>query len=352
MRRNAVAVALIASLLAAAPASADDDKKPSRARAAEQFDAGVGAFKKKDFEGAATHFEAANAAAPSATALRQAIRARVEAGQGARAATLSVLAIARYASDGNLNKLARDTIEKFEPILHKVHVHCASPCTVAQGPQSVPGEPASKWIVYLDPGAATLTTTFAAGGPPLALDVDAKAGGEGDLSFEPKKKAEPPPLPPPPTDPTPDKASKGEVPPEETKPEEPPAEKKGISPAFFIVGMAATVGLGAATIWSGVDTQNNPGAAAVKAGCVNLGTSCPLYQEGLSKQTRTNALIGATAGTAVVTVILAVFTNWHGAKKAPPAEPVAMGGDPPTPPPRPTALVVDHGAVFGAAGVF
>ena len=341
MRRNAVAVALIASLLAAAPASADDDKKPpqaSRARAAGEFDAGVGAFKKKDFEGAAAHFEAANAAVPSSTALRQAIRARVEAGQGARAATLSVLALARYAGDGPITKLARDTIEKFEPILHKVHVHCASPCTVAQGPQSVPGEPAPRWIVYLDPGAATLTASFASGGPPLELEIDAKAGGEGDLSFERKKKAEPPPLPSPPTEASPENGSKSETPPDEAKPEEPQTEKKGISPAFFIVGMAATVGLGAATIWSGVDTQNNPGAAAVKAGCVNLGTSCPLYQEGLSKQTRTNALIGATAGTAAVTVILAVFTNWHGAKKAPPAEP--------------TALVVDHGAVLGAAGVF
>jgi outer membrane protein assembly factor BamD (BamD/ComL family) len=125
MRRHALAVAVIASLLAAAPASADDDKKATRARAAEQFDAGVGAFKKKDFEGAATHFEAANAAFASSTALRQAIRARVEAGQGARAATLSAIALVRYASDAGITKLARDTIEKYEPILHKVHVICA-----------------------------------------------------------------------------------------------------------------------------------------------------------------------------------------------------------------------------------
>ncbi len=126
-RRCAVtlAVALAASFLASAsaPACADEDKcSRTWARAAEQFDAGVGgAFKKKDFEGAATHFEAANAAAPSAMALRQAIRAHVEAGQGARAATLSVIALSRYPSDTGIGKLAKDTIEKFEPILHKAH---------------------------------------------------------------------------------------------------------------------------------------------------------------------------------------------------------------------------------------
>jgi hypothetical protein len=305
----------------------------------------VGAFKKKDFEGAATHFEAANAAAPSATALRQAIRAHVEAGQGARAATLSAIALGRYPSDPGISKLSKETIEKFEPILHKAHVKCASPCSITQGPLGVPGDPATKWIVYLDPGSARLTATFAAGGPPLTLDVDAKAGGEDDLSFEPKKKpAPPPPAESPASTDKGDKATKSsgssgaETPPDETKPEEPPGERKGISPAFFIIGTVATVALGATTVWSGIDTQNNPGAAAVKAGCAGLGTSCALYQEGLSKQTRTNALVGATAGTAAVTIVLAIFTNWRGAKKAPPAEP--------------TAFVIDHGAVLGAAGVF
>ncbi len=221
---------------------------------------------------------------------------------------------------------------------------CAAPCSITQGPLGVPGDPATKWIVYLDPGSARLTATFAAGGAPLTLDVDAKAGGEEDLNFEPRKKAAPPPHPVDP--PTGDKdkpakpptTSSAETPPDEPKPEEPQAERKGISPAFFIVGTIVTVGLGATSVWSGIDTQNNPGAAAVKAGCAGQGTSCALYQEGLSKQTRTNALIGTTAGAGAVTILFAIFTRWGGAKKPPPAEP--------------TALVVDHGAVLGAAGRF
>jgi hypothetical protein len=106
------------------------------------------------------------------------------------------------------------------------------------------------------------------------------------------------------------------------------------------VGLVATAGLGATTIWSGINTENSPGVAAVMNACHGKGPSCPLYQEGLAHQTRTNALIGATAGMGAVTVVLAIFTNWHGS------------GAVKTPAVEPTALVVDRGAAIGAAGVF
>ncbi len=110
----------------------------------------------------------------------------------------------------------------------------------------------------------------------------------------------------------------------------PPVDDKtkkpwGIHPAVFGVALGVTAVLGAVTIWSGVDAINNPGADAVKKDCVGLGTSCPAYQEGLSHQRRTNILIGVTSGTAAVTIILAIVTNWHGSAKKPddPANPPA-----------------------------
>jgi len=334
MPRAAAAAVLIALLAAAVPAFAGPQKPPDAARvrtAAEQFDAGVAAYKSRDFEGAASRFEAADAAVPSPNALRQAIRARVEAGQGSRAATLAALALARYASDAATAKLARETIEKFEPVLHKVSVSCASPCVLAVGTRSVPGEAATRWTVYLDPGKASLSASFFGGAASMARELVAKAGGAVDLRFEPEeKKSAPAPAPPPLAAP-----EKSEKPPEEPPPEEPKA--KGISPAFFGVGLAATVGLGATTAWSGVDTQTNPGPDAVKKACAGQGSSCPEYQEGLAKQRRTNILIGATAGAAAVTVVFAIFTRWKS-----PKQPVAT----------PTAFVVDRGAVVGAAGVF
>jgi hypothetical protein len=363
MRRQAFAIALSASFLAA-PAAFADDAKPDAAHlraAAGEFDAGVNALRKKDFEGAAAHFEAADAAVPSAKVLRQAIKARSEAGQGAQASTLAVLALERHHNDDVLAKLARDTIEKFEPLLYKVKVSCAAPCLLSVGSQGVPGAAGARRVVYLDPGKATINAAFPDKDPPAdpSREVEATAGGSTDLRFEIKKAAPPPPPPPDPETP-----SKSDTPPEDPKPDpEPPSTGggKGISPAFFGVGLAATVGLSIATIWSGVDTQNNPGAAAVMAACQGKGTSCPLYQEGLSKQNRTNALLGTTAGTAAVTVVLAVFTNWRGGKKPPssstglsraPNPRSTMGASPPNPMPTLSAVIVDHGAVLGAVGAF
>lgn len=336
MPRTAPAVALTALLLAAAPASADDARKPpdaARVRAAaEQFDLGVVAFKGRDWETAASRFEAADAAVPSPKALRQAIRARTEAGQGSRAATLAALALDRYASDDATAKLARETMEKYEPLLQRVNVSCASPCVLAVGIRSVPGESNSRWVVYLDPGSETLSASFAGGVGSVPRKVDAKAGGKVELRFEPEeKKAPPPPVGKPPPPP-----SKGEVPPDPPPKEE--SKSKGISPAFFAVSLVATAGLGGTTIWSGIDTINNPGADAVKKACQGKGPDCELYKEGVAKQLRTNILIGATAGTAAVTVLFAIFTNWRGNKAKPPAEP--------------TAIVIDHGGALGARGVF
>jgi outer membrane protein assembly factor BamD (BamD/ComL family) len=120
--------AAAAALLVVAAAPAFADKAPDAAQiraAAEQFDAGVIAYKQKDFEGAASRFEAADAAVPGAKTLRQAIRARMEAGQGARAATLAAQAIERYPTDDATTKLAKETIAKVEPLVQKLSISCA-----------------------------------------------------------------------------------------------------------------------------------------------------------------------------------------------------------------------------------
>jgi hypothetical protein len=347
MRRLAAAIALSAGFLAA-PASADDAKPdPAHLRAAaEHFDAGVSALRKKDYERAAAQFEAADASVPGPQALKQAIKARNQAGQGSQAATLAALALDRYAGDAVIEKLARQTLEQLEPLLSKVKVSCAAPCELAVGDRAVPGVAVKRRVIYLDPGHATITVTFPGKDAPPPREVDAQAGKSLDLRFEPKKKAEPPPEPPAPT-PAPDAAgpSKSEAPPEDAKAEPKPEDegspppRKGLHPAFFGVGLATTAALGIATIWSGVDTQNNPGVSAVRAACQGQGTSCPLYQEGVSKQNRTNALLGSTLGFAGATVVVAIFTRWKGAPSA--VAPVA-----------PSALVVDRGAGLGAAGAF
>jgi hypothetical protein len=335
------AVLSLAVLLASAPAFAQSKDAPSAAKirqAGEEFDQGAALYKARDFEGAASHFEAADAAAPTPKAIRQAIRARLEAGQGSRAATLSAQALTRYADDEPTVKLSKETIEKLQPLLHKVSVSCASPCllavTVGGATRGVPGDANTRWTVYLDPGPTELSASFFGSTKGTRKSVAAKAGGASDLRFEPEEDKKPPP-PPPPTDPK-------ETPPDPPKdtPVEPPPS--GIHPAFFFIGLAAAAGLGGVTVWSGIDAKTNPGPDEVKRQCAGKGENCQAYQDGLAKEMRTNVLIGASAGTAALSLVVGIFfTNWKGSPKK-------SGWNHP----MPTVTLADRGAAFGARGSF
>ncbi len=313
--------------------------------AGEEYDAGALAYKNKEFEVAASHFEAADAAVPSAKVLRFAIRARSEAGQGSRAATLAALALARHGDDPETVKLARETLEKTEPLLHKVSVSCAPPCVLAVGTRAVPGEATTRWTVYLDPGKASISASFF-GNTSAQKDIDAKAGGASDIRLEPAEAGNPAAAAPPP-------ATSGDKPAVDAPAEPPdgPAPDaaaadtgSGLPPIVFIGGLVATAALGGVTIWSGVDTKNNPGPDAVRSACAGQGTSCPEYQDGLAKETRTNVLLGATAGVAVITGVVGLFlTNWGG-KPTPPSSTSAFVA--------PTGAIFEGGAALGARGAF
>src|SRR4051794_36000379 len=107
--RPAVAPAIAAIFFTVTATALADPPPPDPAKvriAAEQFDAGTVARNQKDFQGAASRFEAADAAAPSAPSIRQAIRGGADAGQLSRAATLAAQAKDRYPDDPQTTKLA------------------------------------------------------------------------------------------------------------------------------------------------------------------------------------------------------------------------------------------------------
>jgi hypothetical protein len=327
-------VALSALLLgAAAPASAEESSEARKKEAAEAFDAGVDALKSNDYAAAAAHFEAADTAVPSPQALRQAIKARGQARQAGLAATLASEALDRYPGDEATAKVAHDTLEHLEPGLHKLRVACGSPCVPAVGGKAVHGEAARTWVVYLDPGRVAVSAALADGTSADPASVDAEAGGSGEVKLGMGGK---------------ETAAGGPVDPGETPPadaDEPkPSKWKRLPRGVFFGGAAVTVGLAATTIWSGIDTQNNPGAAAVAKECAGKGPSCPVFQQGLGKQNRTNALIGVTAGVAALTAVTGLFfTNWQGGKAKPKDKSEAV---------LPFATVTSGGAVLGATGGF
>ncbi|MCC6527339.1 MAG: hypothetical protein IT373_32115, partial [Polyangiaceae bacterium] len=279
MSRPLAALAWAALLTAglARPALAGDPAKMQRASAA--FGAGVEALQDKQYELAASRFEEADDLAPAAPALRNAMRARDKAGQGSRAAGLAVLALATYADDADTVALAQEILAKYASKLHRIDVSCATACVLAVGTRLVHGPAAEKAVVFLDPGKAAVSASFEGGGTDEQI-LEARAGGRNDMRLESRVAVPPTPAEPRPTEPrpTPVTAPAPTPAPEPVAPEpvgpDAPSEGSGVHPAAFFVSLVATVGVGATTIWSGVDTVKNPGADAVRAACQGLGSDC------------------------------------------------------------------------------
>jgi hypothetical protein len=328
------AIGLLAAALCLSPwlaSAAPDEPDAAKVReAAHSFDLGTEAYDAGRFEDAAARFEAADDLAPSAFALKGALAARAKAGQGDRAATLAAQAQRRYPDDAGLAKLARDTLARFSSSLHRIDVTCSRECVLASNARAVPGPASKEWVLFAEPGKVSVSASFTDGASADKQSLSTKAGGKNALHFMPRPTSEQP------VEPT-EKPSKpaattapsdgtaespSETPPADGEPGEvPPADDKegssGWSPAVFIVGLGATAVLGGITIWSGVDTLNNPGADAVREACRGLGETCPEYEQGLANETRTNALIGVTAGVGVLTAIVGLFlTDWGGSDDA------------------------------------
>jgi hypothetical protein len=283
--------------------SADDIRA-----AAEEFDLGRRSFKAKDYVEAAQHFEAADARAPSATALELALRSRDRAGQLDRAANLAALAQARHPDEAFTKKLAPGILKRAGEELHTVSARCDSACELMIDTKLVHGKAAPERVIFVAPGKRSIRAGWA-GGRTDSEEVEATAGGKSELSFTA------------PSEPEPEKAAPVAEPEPTVEPETTPVEpvkdpgaepKGGLPPVVFFVGAGLTAVVGAVTIWSGIDTQNNPGTDVVRERCVGLGESCPEYQEGRDKQLRTNILIGATATLGVATAVVGILTDFGG----------------------------------------
>jgi hypothetical protein len=316
-------------------------------QAAEEFDEAVRLYKAKDFAAAAAHFEAADGAVPSPKALRLAIRSRTEAGQLARAATLAAYAIDRYPAETETADTARETLAKHRAALHEVKVSCQSLCILAvqvpgDPPRSVHGAANTRWTVYLEPGESVISGSFVGDLPAGQETVLAKAGGSSSLRFDAGDGA---PRPAPPAAPPPSPAASGEAPAEAPPSDE--VDDGGLPPWVFLGGAVLTAGAAGVTIWSGIDTMNDPGEDGVRAGCAGQGTECALYQDGLAKETRTNVLIGVTAGLGAATLVLALLTDWDGDADAAPEVglgPVRLG--------VPVVGATPRGGALAASGRF
>jgi hypothetical protein len=283
--------------------------------AAREHDLGYRAYTEKQFEEAATHFENAFFAAPNPAELRSAIRARRDAGQLARAATLAAIGERRFPGDPATSKFARDTIAVARPRVQELHLASETEYGVAIDEKIVASGKVKDARVFVDPGSHELVVSWP-DDRSTRISIDAQPGGTRTIQLEPPPPEPPPPPspPPPPPSPPPAPASTAAAP-AAPPPQPAPPPSDGLPPAVFFTGAGLTLVGAGLSVWQWVYADNNPGRQAVINGCTpTQGTSCNVYEQGVNNQNRAYAVIGVTAGLGVATGVIGLFfTRWSSA---------------------------------------
>jgi len=284
--KHVLVLAAIGLALAAAPAAHADVSAAARA-----FSEGQAAQLEGNYEHAAQSFELAFNIAPSREALRSAVRARQLGGQLPRAATLAQLLLAQYGDDSASVKLAIEVITEARAKLGRVTVQCPTPCSLAIGGRVTSLNAAPSHVVFLAPGTQTLEISFD-GDRNATREITLKPGDDVTLpvAAPPVKRAPP------------DRSPAAPV----SAPLPAPARDAGfaVAPYWAIGGAIVTLTLAGITAWSGLDT-NSAHDDYVKA------PTAQRWNDGQSKQLRTNILLGTSAAAGAATALIAVFwTRW------------------------------------------
>lgn len=272
----AAAVVLAPSMVGAAPPTPAEKTASAKVEAKKAFQAGVAAFKLKQSERAAEHFERAFKLAPHPQALWNAADSREKAGELASAANHYSHFLAL--SDREKDRIeAHQRLEKLETRLAVIEVF---------GPDASEVEVDRKRVVdaarvYVLPGSHVVTGKVE--GNSLSRKVTVKAGATAKVRLVPES----------------DKP-KEPVAPASTAAPPPSDHGSRPGPAVFWIGAGVTAVLAGVTAWSGLDTRS-------KRSDFDFHPSAQLYDDGIAAQYRTNYLLGATAAAGVATTILGVY---------------------------------------------
>jgi len=293
---------LVTPLAAAQEASPPSDVTDVNAAAA-AFQEGQRLQLAREHARAAEFFEIADHAAPSPAALRSAIRSHQAAGHATRAATLSLRARSRDAADPQSAQLADAVLAEAAPRLTRVHVTCSPGCTVAVDRLAVGDGTGESHAFFVEPGARTLETRWANRGT-RSRSLECAAGQSVELSLD-APPPEPAPAPTPTVVPPPPTPVLAVLPPLPTPPVVRPRQRP-LPPLVFWIGLAATAATAGVLVWSGLDTLSARDAyeqSPTEAG----------YNDGASREVRTDVLIASTAVLGVATALVGVFfTEWSG----------------------------------------
>ena len=226
-------------------------------------------------------------------ALIQAIRSHEHAEDYARAATLALRLASQFPRDRAAARQSARTLEHAERLV-RIEPSCSERCTLELEGVLIELAP-----FFVDAGPAhTLRATFDGG--TVERRVAGLEGQVQTVSFDAPapRVAE--------TVPVPAVSEGAAVVPAAGRGESPAAAaSEGISPVFALVACGATAVAGGLLTWSGVDTLS--GVPAYRANPTAAGLA-----DGQSRESRTDVLIGVTAGLAATAVVLSIVADWDG----------------------------------------
>jgi hypothetical protein len=296
MTRYHVATPIVALLIAAGvmfswgvtPAHAADDDAGKKAGAAEAYDRGTAAYLAGRYAEAGRWFETAYRLVPAYPSLAQALRAYIQVGDSRHVANLALRISELYAQQPGATELTEPLLKNANATYTRVDFVCTE-CNV-----NLDGKLVEHNSMFVE---ASKRYTFVFDFPTGQRSVEfvGVAGERRELRVEA-------PLP---TVTNPEFMGVGA----DGKPlraSEHSSRGARVLPPWSIYAAAGvTVGLAAAALWSGLDAK-----AGVEAYEAN--PTAEALAEGQSKETRTNILIGAAAGAAVLTGVAAIFfTDWQ-----------------------------------------
>jgi hypothetical protein len=249
---------------------------------------------------AASLYELADRISPAPAALRNATRARLAAGQLGAAAVNAEELKRRYPGDADSSSLADEVLNEARQKLGRISAQCSPDCHLVVDGLAASTELRRVHVVYVEPGAHTVVARFESG-THATQNADARAGQPIQLQLiEPAGGA--------PTQATPPPADTAPVAPATPPPAMDQGGSGGLSPVIgFVIGGAA-VALGGVAVWSAIDTQS-------AADDFKKNPTREAFDDGESKDTRTNILIGAAAAFGVASASVLLFaTDWSGGK--------------------------------------
>jgi hypothetical protein len=272
-----ICVALVLCCAATARAQEGDV-----AAAADAYSRAQQAELRGEWEEAAQLYALADQISPTREALRSAARAAQRAGLDATAATHAAALLARDGDDQESRALAEQILRSTERRLARIEARCEAECRVLIDGRVAASRAALEHVLYARPGDREIVASFEDGATSEPEGAALEAGGRFEFDFtRPAGPVEQDPV-----------STSG---------------SSGLSPWFFAGGVLVTAVFGAVSIWSGVEVLN------AHADYDRGAPDAPMrYAQGRDLETRTNVLLGITGGFALLSVVLAIFTDWDG----------------------------------------